>query len=419
MLSAITKQDIANLDAANHRRLDLVPEQPRETYLPYALPSIGEEEIAEVVDSLRSGWLTTGPKTKRFERAIADYVEASCVIAVNSCTAGMQIALRALGVGAGDEVIVPTFTFCATANVVVQLGAKPVLVDVGDDYSILPDEIEKAITPRTKAILPVHYGGQACNLDAVYAIALRHNLAVVEDAAHGIGTYYRSMKVGSDAVVPPGVRRAVAFSFYATKNMTTGEGGAIATNDEALAERMRLLTLHGMSRDAWKRYSASGSWYYEVLADGYKENMTDIQAAIGIHQLAKLEGFIATRRRYAQRYFEAFRFLPELDLPVIHAAGRHTYHLFVIRLNPDRLKIGRNVFIEELKALNIGTSVHFIPLHWHPFYRESFGYVPGQFPNADVLYQRSVSLPLYPAMTDADVSDVIMAVRRVIAANRK
>lgn len=399
--------------------VEFVDEETRRDFLPYALPMIGDEEIAEVVDSLRSGWVTTGPKTHRFENELRGYLHASNVIAVSSCTAGLHIALRALGIGPGDEVIVPTLTFCATGNVVVQLGAHPVLVDVGNDYNILPETIEAAITPRTKAVMPVHYGGQSCDLDAVYAIALRHNLAVVEDAAHAIGTCYRSMTVGSDAVVPPGLRRAVAYSFYATKNMTTGEGGAVATGDAGLAERMRLLTLHGMSRDAWKRYSSSGSWYYEVLTDGYKCNMTDIQAAIGIHQLRKLEGFIATRQQYATRFNEAFRFLQEVEVPAVHPVGRHTFHLYPLRLNLDRLKISRNVFIEELRELNIGTSVHFIPLHWHPFYRETFGYVPGQFPNADALYRNSVSLPLYPAMSDADVSDVISAVRRLVAIHRK
>lgn len=412
MLSALTK-------VSQERQVEEVDEQARREFLPYALPMIGDEEIAEVVDSLRSGWVTTGPKTLRFEQDLREYLHASNVIAVSSCTAGLLMALRALGVGPGDEVIVPTLTFCATGNVVVQLGAHPVLVDVGNDYNILPEAIEAAITPRTKAVMPVHYGGQACDLDAVYAIALRHNLVVVEDAAHAIGTCYRSMAVGSDAIVPPGLRRAVAYSFYATKNMTTGEGGAVATSDAGLAERMRLLTLHGMSRDAWKRYNSSGSWYYEVLTDGYKCNMTDIQAAIGIHQLRKLEGFIATRQQYAARFNEGLRFLQEVEPPAVHPAGRHTFHLYALRLNLDRLTISRNVFIEELRALNIGTSVHFIPLHWHPFYRETLGCVPGQFPNADALYRNSVSLPLYPAMSDADVSDVISAVRRVVARNRK
>ncbi len=400
----------------------------RSSFLPFCLPAIGEEEIAEVVDSLRSGWVTTGPKTKRFEDQFHDYVGSKHAIAVNSCTAGLHIALTALGIGPSDEVIIPTLTFCSTANVVVHLGGRPVLVDVGKDFNVLPGCIEKAITPRTKAIMPVHYGGQACDLEAIYQIAARHKLAVVEDAAHAVGGSYHNHKIGSDALplspLPSplstsGLRHATAFSFYATKNMTTGEGGMITTADDELAERMRLLTLHGMNKDAWKRYTAAGSWYYEVMLPGYKSNMTDMQASLGIHQLRKLDGFIETRRRYTRLYDAAFANLPEIEIPLTHSDRSHIYHLYVIRLCLERLKIDRAQFIEKLKTLNIGSSVHFIPVHLHPYYRETFSYKKGDLPNAEYLFEQMVSLPLFPKMAERDVQDVIHAVTTIIEANRR
>ena len=393
----------------------------RAEFLPFALPSIGEEEIAEVVDSLRSGWITTGPKVKRFEVDFAHYVGCQEAIAVNSCTAALHIALTALRIGPGDEVIVPTLTFCATANVVVHLGARPVLVDVGEDGNIQPEAIERAITSRTKAIVPVHYSGQACDLAAVYDIARRRGLAVVEDAAHAIGSEYADRKIGTSP--PPEVlaadRHVVCFSFYAIKNLTTGEGGMITTSGSELAGRMRRLSLHGMSRDAWKRYSGSGSWYYEVLEAGYKDNMTDIQAAMGIHQLKKLDRFIDTRARYAGLYSEAFADMPEIELPVVHPDRKHAWHLYVVRLALERLTVDRAQFIEELRARNIGTSVHFIPVHLQPYYQERFGYRLGDLKHAESLYERIVSLPLYPGMNDEDVEYVIHAVRDVISANRR
>ena len=398
----------------------------RTSFLPFALPSIGEEEIAEVVDSLLSGWVSTGPKVRRFETDFATYIGCEHAIAVNSCTAGLHIALTALGVGLGDEVIVPTLTFCSTANVVVHLGARPVLVDVGDDFNVTSEAIEAAITPYTKAIIPVHYAGQACDLEAIYKVAARHNLAVVEDAAHAVGATYHDHRVGSNGLSlslaergGQGVRVVTVFSFYATKNMTTGEGGMITTAADALAEHMRLLTLHGMSRDAWKRYTSAGSWYYEVVMAGYKDNMTDIQAALGIHQLRRLDDFIVTRQRYACLYDEAFADLQEVETPVIHSDRNHVYHLYVIRLELDRLAIDRAQFIEALKALNIGTSVHFIPVHLHPFYQERFGYRRGDLPQAEAIYDRIVSLPLYPRMTETDVYDVIQAVRHIVTTNRR
>jgi len=393
----------------------------RTKFLPFAVPSIGEEEIAEVVDSLRSGWITAGPKVKRFEADFAQYIGCNHAIAVNSCTAALHIALTALGIGPGDEVIVPTFTFCSTANVVVHLGAKPVLVDVGSDFNVHPDDLKRAITPRTRAIVPVHFSGQACDLTAIYEIARQYDLHVVEDAAHAVGTEYDGRKVGNAYFFQKrGLRKhAVCFSFYAIKNMTTGEGGMIATSDDDLAERMRLLSLHGMSRDAWKRYTGSGSWYYEILAAGYKDNMTDVQAALGIHQLKKLDGFIATRARYAKIYDEAFAFVPEIATPKVTPGQRHAWHLYIIQLTLDRLEIDRSQFIEELHANNIGTSVHFIPVHLHPYYQERFGYRRGDLPQAEQLFDRIVSLPLYPGMTDEDVHDVIRAVLDVVGKNRR
>ncbi len=387
----------------------------RKTFLPFSLPTIGEEEIAEVVDALRSGWVTTGPKTKRFEEQLAAYVGTGLALAVNSCTAGLHIALSALGIRPGDEVIVPTLTFCSTANVVVHLGARPVFVDVGEDFNVTAGAIEAAITPRTKAIMPVHFGGQSCDLDKIYAVAAAHNLPVVEDAAHAIGSSYHGMKLGSDALSSRGIRRATVFSFYATKNMTTGEGGMITTDDQDLADRMRLYALHGMSRDAWKRYTSAGSWFYEVVVPGYKDNMTDIQSAMGIHQLRKLDGFIATRQRYAGIYDRAFSGLAEVATPIVHPDRNNVYHLYVLRLNLEKLTIDRSQFIEELRARNIGASVHFIPVHMHPFYRDTFGYRKGSYPVSEKLYEQILSLPLFPGMIESDVQDVIAAVGDIIA----
>lgn len=393
----------------------------RSTFLPYALPSIGEAEIAEVVDSLRSGWITMGPKVQRFEAAFAEYVGAPHAVALNSCTAGLQIALHALGIGAGDEVIVPTLTFCATANVVVQLGAKPVLVDVGDDLNIDPAAAASAITPRTRAIVPVHYGGQACDLQSIYALAARHGLSVVEDAAHGVAAEYRGRRIGAafDERFEPPAGRATVFSFYATKNLATGDGGMLTTDDPQLAERCRRLALHGMNRDAWQRYTSAGSWYYEVTEPGYKQNMTDIQAAIGIHQLRRIGEFTRARQQHASVYDAAFATLPEVGLPPRHPDRTHTFHLYPVRFAADRLAIGRDAIIEELRRCNIGTSVHFIPVHMHPYYRDTFGYSTQDFPNAARIYAELVSLPLYPAMSEADVVSVHRAVRAVVEHARR
>jgi dTDP-4-amino-4,6-dideoxygalactose transaminase len=350
---------------------------------------------------LRSGWITTGPKTKRFEDAFRGYVDSSHAIAVNSCTAGLHIALAALGVGPGDEVIVPTLTFCSTASVAVHLGARPVLVDVGEDFNVTPEDIERAITKHTKAIIPVHFGGQACDLQAIYDVAVKNGLPVIEDAAHAVGAAYNGLMVGSDALQSShaDLQRVTAFSFYAIKNLTTGEGGMIT----------------GMSRDAWKRYESAGSWYYEVVLPGYKCNMTDIQAAIGIHQLGRLDDFVRIRNDYAQMYDQAFSSMPEIEIPITQDDRSHAYHLYVIRLNLDQLTIDRAQFIEELRGLNIGSSVHFIPVHLHPYYQESFGYSEGDFPVAERLFDAIISLPLYPKMTKTDLQDAVEAVRFIVS----
>ena len=383
----------------------------RQSFLPYALPSIGQEEIDEVVDSLRSGWITTGPKVKLFEERFAAYCGAQHAIAVNSCTAALHIALTAMNIGPGDEVIVPTLTFCSTANVIAHLGARPVVVDIDEHYQISVPAIREATSPKTKVIIPVHYAGQAADLNEIRMFASRHDIRVLEDAAHAPGSEYAGRRIGVHS-------DAVAFSFYATKNMTCGEGGMITTNNAELAARMRLLSLHGMSRDAWKRYTQAGSWYYEVLEPGYKDNMTDVSASLGLHQLAKLDAFNRTRQRLAARYDHAFGRLGAFRLMQERPNRNHIYHLYPIEIIPGTLSLTRDQFIDKLKARNIGTSVHFIPLHRHPYYRDTYGYRPEMFPTAERVFSNILSLPLYPKMTDEDTDDVIEAVISITEEHR-
>lgn len=386
---------------------------PRATFLPFAVPHITQAEIDEVVDTLRSGWLTTGPKTKRFEREFAERVGAPHALAVNSATAAMHLALDAIGLQPSDEVIVPVYTFTATAEVVVYFRARPVLVDVDPvSCNLDPSQLEKHITSSTRAIMVVHIAGLPAEMDAILAIARAYNLPVIEDAAHAFPAKYRERMIGS-------ISDMTAFSFYATKTLATGEGGMLTTANPAFAERAAMMSLHGIGRDAWKRYSAEGSWYYEVLQAGYKYNMTDIAAALGLQQLARSEWLLERRRRIAQRYTNAFSQWPEVETPPNPAHVQHAWHLYMLRLRSELLTITRNAFIEELKQANIGASVHFIPLHLHPFYRDTYRLSPDDFPRALHAYQRVISLPIYPGMTDRDVEDVIAAVERIIQTHKR
>jgi dTDP-4-amino-4,6-dideoxygalactose transaminase len=382
-------------------------------FIPFHSPEIGDDEIQSVVDTLKSGWLTTGPKVKRFEDDFAKYIGCRHAVAVNSCTAAMHLALDAIGIREGDEVIVPTMTFAATAEVVVYFKANPVLVDCQPDtLNLDPDQIEAAITSRTKAIIPVHFGGQPCAMDRIQEIAKEYKLKVIEDAAHALPAGYRDRKVGA-------IGDITCFSFYATKTITTGEGGMSTTENDEYAERMRMMSLHGISKDAWKRYTAEGSWYYEVLFPGYKYNMTDVAAAIGIEQLKKCDRFWEARQRIAASYNEGFADLEEIQRPICGTELQHAWHLYVIQLKLDRLSINRTEFIEALKGNRIGTSVHFIPLHVHPYYRDTFGYRADDFPNAQAAFDRLVSLPIYPGLTESDVQDVIEAVRKIVRHSRR
>ena len=389
-------------------RLPRLPRPPRTTFLPFAVPHITDAEIDEVVDTLRSGWLTTGPKTKRFEREFAEKVNAPYAVAVNSATAAMHLALDAIGLQADDEVIVPVYTFTATAEVVVYFKARPVFVDVDPvTCNLDPDQLEQRITARTKAIIVVHMAGLAADMDAILNIAHRHNLPVIEDAAHAFPATYKGRSIGS-------IGDMTAFSFYATKTLAMGEGGMFTTANEQYAHHAALMSLHGISRDAWKRYSKEGNWYYEVLQAGYKYNMTDLAASIGLHQLARSEELLARRRTIAQRYTEAFQQLPEVETPPNPSYCQHAWHLYILRLRPERLSIDRDTFIRKLSEAQIGTSVHFIPLHLHPFYRTNYGLHYDDFPIALHEYQRSISLPIYPGMSDEDVEDVIAAVEHIV-----
>lgn len=385
----------------------------RSEFLPFAVPHITQAEIDEVVDTLRSGWLTTGPKTKRFEREFARRVDAPYAVAVNSATAAMHLALDAIGLQPGDEVIVPVYTFTASAEVVVYFRARPVLVDVDPvTCNLDPAQLERSITPRTRAIIVVHIAGLPADMDSILSVARAHHLPVIEDAAHAFPSKYHGRVVGS-------MSDLTAFSFYATKTLATGEGGMLTTANAQYAERASMMSLHGISRDAWKRYSAEGSWYYEVIRAGYKYNMTDIAAALGLQQLARCDWLLGRRQTIAKRYAEAFSQWPELEPPPDPPHVEHAWHLYMLRLHLERLTITRDAFIQELARANIGASVHFIPLHLHPFYRETYRLRPGDFPCALDAYQRVISLPIYPGMSDGDVEDVITAVGSIVEAHKK
>ncbi len=387
---------------------DMTPD-PNLPFLPFALPELGEEEIAEVVDTLRSGWITTGPKAKRFEQAFAEFLnepQIECV-AVNSATAGLHLALEALGIGPGDEVITTTHTFTATAEVVRYMGADVKLVDIDPKtMNIALDQIEPAITPRTKAIIPVHYAGLAVDMLTLLDIARKHGLKVVEDAAHALPTTLEKELIGTMG------SNATVFSFYANKTMTTGEGGMLVTRDAELARRARVMRLHGINRDAFDRFTAKvPSWYYEIVAPGFKYNLTDIAAAMGLHQLKRLPAFQQRREQIAARYFEALADLPLILPPQAPEGDVHSWHLYVLRLAEDA-GVTRDVFIERMFEQGIGCSVHYVPLHQHPYWKERYGLTPEMFPESQKAYERTVTIPLYTAMTDEQVERVIAAVRR-------
>ncbi|HEY3379147.1 MAG TPA: DegT/DnrJ/EryC1/StrS aminotransferase family protein [Armatimonadota bacterium] len=382
------------------------------TFIPFSPPLIGEEEINEVIDTLRSNWITTGPKTRQFEADFSAYMGAPGALAVNSCTAALHTALVTAGVGPGDEVISTPMTFCSTINVIEHSGARPVLVDVQPDtLNIDPKQIAEAITPKTRAIIPVHYAGHPVDLDPIEELATTHGLQIIEDAAHALPAKYKDRYIGAG-------KNPVAYSFYATKNMTTAEGGML-TGDAEFLKQARMISLHGMSHDAWKRYDKGGSWFYEVVLPGFKYNMTDIQASLGIWQLKKLQSFHLRRQEVVRQYHAAFSAIEALETPTTRPYVDHAWHLYGLRLHPEQLTISRDQFIDELTARGIGTSVHFIPIHLHPYYHDKYNYTPEDFPVAFTNYQRILSLPLNPRLTDDEVTRIVGAVTDIVGRFRK
>jgi len=383
------------------RGVDKSQMKTRKFFLPFCPPCIGKEEIEQVVDTLKTGWLTMGPKVARFEKEFAEYSNVKHAISVNSCTAGLHLSHIAAGLKPGDEVITTPITFAATINTIIHVGAKPVLVDVEEDYQCMDvEKIKEAITKKTKAIVPVHFAGNPCDMKAIMEIAEDHKLKVIEDAAHSVGGSYDGKKMMGS------LGNLTSFSFYATKNMTTGEGGMITTNDDKLAEHLKILRLHGMNRDAWKRYTSAGSWYYEIVEPGWKDNMTDVDAAIGIEQLKKLDKFCKQRQKVADTYTELLSDLP-LILPK-NKAGK-VWHIYPIQV----LKANRAKVIEQLKEYNVGTSVFFIPIHYHPAYK-MLGYKKGDFPVAEAFYEKTLVLPLYPHLKKEDVKYVSDAMHEIL-----
>ncbi|NLI96657.1 MAG: DegT/DnrJ/EryC1/StrS aminotransferase family protein [Synergistaceae bacterium] len=382
----------------------------RDTFLPFARPSIDESTIEDVCDSLRSGWITTGPKSIRFENAFRERIGSAYALAVNSATAGLHLAQLALGIGPGDEIITTPMTFVATLNTIVLAGARPVLVDIDPGtFNLDPERLEAAVTSRTKAIVPVHFAGLPVDMDAVNEVAERHGLAVIEDCAHALGASYKGKTIGSDP------RHVSVFSFHPTKNITTGEGGMVCTGMEEVAERIAVLRQHGMSKGAWSRYAANGNPHYDVALPGLKYNMMDIQAAIGLGQLSRLDAFNARRTSIVKRYKAAFSELEGLILPETPPYEHvHAWHIFTPLLDVDRLGLTRDEFMSLMRESNIGTAYHYQAVHLFDFYRKTFGYRPGDFPNAERVSERIVSLPLFPAMSDSDVEDVIQAVTSIL-----
>ena len=378
-------------------------------FVPFSPPDIGGAEITEVIATLESGWLSTGPRVRRFEQAFAEYTGAAHAVALNSCTAGLHLSLLAAGVGPGDEVITTPLTFCATANAIVHTGARPVFVDIDPATgNIDPERIEGAITPYTRAVIPVHYAGRPVDVGAIGAIAQRHRLTTVEDAAHCIEGIVDGRKVGTTADF-------TCFSFYATKNLTTGEGGMVTTSSADIAERIRITSLHGMTKNGWSRYERGGPVQYDVLMPGFKYNMSDLQAAIGLHQLAAIDRHLARRRAISERYDEAFADLPIATFDALPAGTTHAHHLHTILIDPAS-GWNRDEVADALANGGVASSIHFAPVHLHTYYRETYGFARGQFPHAERIADTVLSLPLSPALTDEQVDFVIDAVRRVFGA---
>ncbi len=390
-------------------------EKKNNSFIPLSRPTIEKDEIREVVDTLKSGWLTTGPKVIKFEEKFKEYVGSKFAIAVNSGTAALHLAYMACGIKDGDEVITTPLTFASTVNMLEVIGAKAVFVDINQDtFNIDVEKMEEKITSKTKAIIPVHFAGRPCEMDRILEIAKKHKLLVIEDAAHAVGTEYKNRRIGA------GSSQAVCFSFHPIKNITTGEGGMVTTNNEELADKIRLLRFHGISKEAWKRYQKGASPLYEILVPGYKYNMMDIQAAIGLAQLKKLDYFIKIRTKLAKEYNEAFRNMAG----IIHASMggdnfRHAWHLYIVMFKTEYLKISREEIMLELQKRNIGCGIHFIAIHLHPYYKKKYGYRRGDLPKAEYVSDRIVSLPLFPKLQTADLRRVIESVREILENYKK
>ena len=385
----------------------------RKDFLIFGSPKIEQEEIDEVVDSLKSGWISTGPKVAKFEALFKDYIGSKHALALNSCTAGLHVSMIAAGLKPGDEVVTTPMTFGATGNSIIHSGAKPVFVDINlSTMNINPDSIEEKITPKTKALLPVHLAGRPCQMKKIKDIAQKHHLLLIEDAAHALEAIYHGEKIGT-------IGDLTVFSFYVTKNLVTGEGGMITTDNDTYAEKIQIYSLHGMSKGAWKRYSDEGFKHYKIVYPGFKYNMMDLQAALGIHQLQRIEKYLMRREEIWERYDEAFQHLPLETPPPPEKDTKHARHLYTILLRLEELKADRDSIQQALYQENIGTGIHFISLHLHPYYKKTFGYKRDDFPNAAYVSERTISLPLSAKLTDEDVNDVIKAVTKVLKKYKK